>query len=307
MNEPDSQESDFLELRASGMGAGSSKSIGGGFVFARDLIARGLIRAGITPNHMTVAGFFANCAAAVCFVIGAGHHSPAETSVGGLAQSYWPLLAAAWLFVADACDMLDGAVARLGNLGTEFGGVLDSVVDRLSEMVLHLGMVVHFAAAGNVTYATLAVAALCNGLLISYTKTRAEDCIENCGVGFWQRGERGAAMLLAAATCHVPIMLWQQAVSPFFTFLRRVRYARAAIRAKQAGRDAPPVIPDRRWVSLLRPWRYPRGTIPYDVTVLFNIAFFVVLPWIHPMFHGAADPLGDWLSTILGPAAASAS
>ena len=299
MNADDHGGKEFRKLRESGLQAGSSRSIGAGFITARNAIARVLIRLGVTPNHVSVAGLVANCGAAVCLVVGAGHHSPAEAGVAGVSQSYWPLYAAAWLFVAGACDMIDGAMARLGNMTTPFGGVLDSTLDRLSDMALYLGMVVHFAVAGNITYVTLAGIALCNGLMISYTKARAEEYLEECGVCFWQRGERSAAIFLACFSSHVPIMLWQQAVGPFFTFLRRLGYARAAIRAKDADRDPPPVIPGRQWVNLLRPWRYPRGTIPYDLTVGFNIAFFVLLPWIHPMFYGAADPLGDWLNVIV--------
>lgn len=307
MNQITPKGKDFRQLRESGMQPGSSRAIGGGFVTARNAIALGLIRLGVTPNHVSVAGFVANCGAAACLVVGAGHHSPAEAATEGLSQSYWPLYAAVWLFISSACDMLDGAVARLGNMSTPFGGMLDSTLDRLSDMALYLGMVIHFAVAGNITYVVLAGIALCNGVMISYTKARAEACIADCGVGFWQRGERNAAILLAGFSSHVPIMLWQQAVSPFFTFLRRVGYTRAALRAKQAGNEPPPKIPDHRWVNLIRPWRYPRGTIPYDLTVLFNIAFFVVLPWINPVFYGAADPLGDWLSTVLGPAIPSVS
>ena len=293
---------DFHQLRESGMRAGSSKSIGTGFVVARNALARGLIRLGVRPNHLSVAGFVANCAAAACLVIGAGCHAPWESGATGVAPSYWPLLAAACLFAAGACDMLDGAVARLGNLSTEFGGVLDSVLDRLSEIVVYLGVAVHFAVSGNVTYVALAIVALGNGLMISYVKARAEDCIADCSVGFWQRGERSAAILLACIFAHVPVLLWQQAVLPFFTFLLRVRYARAAIRAKQVGQRLPASLPGRNLAGLLRPWRHPRGTIPYDLTVGFNIACLLALPWIHPVFYGAADPLGIWLAEALRPA-----
>ena len=234
---------DFRELRESGMHAGSSRAIGGGFVAARNAIARGLITAGVTPNHVTIAGLFANCIAAVGLVAGASHHAPWEAAVPGVGQSYWPLWVWAWLFVAGACDMIDGAIARLGDLGSRFGGVLDSVVDRMSDMALYGGLILHFALIGNITYAALSWAALCNGLLISYAKARAEDDIDDCGVGFWQRGERSAAIWLAAATGHLPIMLWQQAISPFFTFVRRVRHARAVLRAEAAGTEPPVKLP----------------------------------------------------------------
>ena len=278
------------------MFAGVSKAIGLGFMATRNAIARGLIRIGATPNHVTVAGFFANCGAAACFVMGAGHHAPWETPVPGVIQSTWPLWGVAWLFVAGACDMIDGAVARIGNMHTAFGGLLDSTLDRCSDIVVYAGMAIHFAVAGNVTYLTLAVLAMCNGMLISYVKARAEEYIDDCSLGFWKRGERCAAVFLASISAHLPIMLWQQALSPLFTWLLRLRYARAVIRAKEVGREPPPIFPSGTAARWLRPWRCPRGTLPYDLTVGFNIAFFTVMPWIHPMFYGSADPLGDWLA-----------
>ncbi|MCK4659146.1 MAG: CDP-alcohol phosphatidyltransferase family protein [Phycisphaerae bacterium] len=298
MKTKDSASKDFCQLHESGMPAGSSRSIGGGFMTARNALAGGLVRLGVTPNQLTIAGFFANCGAAVCFVMGAAHHSPLESPVAGLSQSYWPLWAAACLILAGACDILDGAVARQGGRGSRFGGVLDSITDRLSDIAIYLGITIHFAAVGNITYVTLAVIAMCNGLLISYVKARAEDYIESCAVGFWQRGERCAAVVFAGLSCHLPVLLWQQAISSFFTFLLRFRYARAAILAREAGCKPPPMIPGHRWVNRLRPWRYPRGTIPYDFTVGFNIACLIALPWVHPFFYGAADPLGNWLARL---------
>lgn len=294
--QPAQDAKEFRLLRQSGMIAGSSKAIGLGFMAARNAIARGLIRIGATPNHVTVAGFAANCGAAACFFMGAGHHAPWEAPVAGVTQSYWPLCGTAWLFVAGACDMIDGAVARIGNMHTAFGGLLDSTLDRCSEIAVYTGMALHFAVAGNVTYLTLAILALCHGTLISYVKARAEEYIDDCSIGFWKRGERCAAVFLASISAHLPIMLWQQAVSPLFTWLLRLRYARAAIRAKEAGLPPPPIIPPRTLSSLLKPWRYPRGTVPYDLTVGFHIACFTVLPWLHPVFYGGGDPLRSLLT-----------
>jgi hypothetical protein len=102
-------------------------------------------------------------------------------------------------------------------------------------------------------------------------------------------------VFLASIAGHVPAMLWQQAISPLFTWLLRLRHAHAVIRAKEAGREPPPIVPPPGLGRWLRPWRCPRGTLPYDLCVAFHIAFFTALPWIAPWFHGAADPLGDWL------------
>ncbi len=116
--------------------------------------------------------------------------------LGGPVASWYPLAALAWLFVAAACDMLDGAVARSGNLHSRFGAVLDSTVDRFSDIAIWGACALYFAAAGNVTYCLLTFLALSNTFLISYVKARAEDLIPDCSVGFWQRGERFFAILV---------------------------------------------------------------------------------------------------------------
>ena len=59
MNATAPESKDFRRFRESGMTAGSSRSIGGGFVATRDVLARGLIRLGATPNRVTVAGLVA--------------------------------------------------------------------------------------------------------------------------------------------------------------------------------------------------------------------------------------------------------
>ncbi|HEY3243602.1 MAG TPA: CDP-alcohol phosphatidyltransferase family protein [Phycisphaerae bacterium] len=285
---------EFARFRSARVAAGSSLSIGQWFMRSRDRIAARLIAKGVTPNHVTVAGFVVSSAAAICYFLGAGHHAPYEADVPGLTRSYWPLCGALLLILAGACDMVDGAVARLGRLHSEFGGLLDSTLDRASEMIIYLGITAHFARSGNLTYCVLAMLALANANLISYVKARAEEYVDDCSVGYWLRGERHAALLLAGLSAHLPIMLWQQALSPFFTVIRRVVFARQAIRARQRGQPAPPIVPTHGWQKLLL-WRYPRGSVPYDIVTGSNIAFFTVLPWIHPVFYGAADPLRRWL------------
>ncbi len=51
---------------------GVGRSIGSGFIFARDKIARGLIVIGVSPNSLTVTGFGFTFAAGVFLALGAG-------------------------------------------------------------------------------------------------------------------------------------------------------------------------------------------------------------------------------------------
>ena len=289
---------DFRRLRESGETAGVSRAIGGAFVASRDALARVLIRLGITPNHLTLLGFLMTVGAAYCLARGASSQLPYFYSGVG-PKGWWPLGAAVFLTLAGACDMLDGAVARIGKLSTRFGAMLDSSLDRFSDMAVYLGCALHFAWQGNITYQLLAILALCGAVLISYIKARAEAEIDDCSVGYWLRGERCAALLISCLSGHVPAMLWQQALSPMFTVWRRLTYTRSALAALEAGRPVPPTGPDAGWRGLLRPWRYARGSIPYDVVTGLNIAYLVFAARIWSELLA----FGDWadpLSRLLG-------
>lgn len=309
MNAPDESRSEipahphdtggaFDRLRDSGERSGMSLTIGMGFVRARDALARGMIRLGIRPNHCTLAGFFLTCGAGGCLALGAGHVSPIGPPVDGAAESYWPLAAGILIFLASAADMLDGSLARQGAMQSRFGELLDSSLDRLSDMALFLGIAWYFAAAGNLTYTILTMVGLCNWVLISYIKARAEDLIPDCSVGYWLRGERMAAVLIALLSSHCPALLWQQAIFPAFTVWRRMNYAGRVLRAQERGRPEPPRGPMPGALRFLAPWRSPRGSGPYDLVTGAHIAFLIFGPMIAPALYGASDPFRSWMSSI---------
>ncbi|MEW6252989.1 MAG: CDP-alcohol phosphatidyltransferase family protein [Planctomycetota bacterium] len=297
---PGKEAREFRALRETGAAAGASKSIGSAIVGARDALARLLVRMGATPNRITLAGFVLTCGAAYCLARGASRQVPYFAAGAGADVGWWPALAALFLFAAGACDMLDGAVARVGRLASRTGALLDSSVDRFSDMAIYIGCVLHFGALqpANLTYQALAVIALCNGVLISYVKARAENMIEDCSVGYWLRGERCAAVLIGCAVGHVPAVLWQLAISGFFTVWRRMEYAYRAVHAMDAGQPLPPRGPAPGWLGRLQLWRKPRGSVGYDFVTGLHIAWIVGAPLIWPALRlGAAqtDPLRHWL------------
>ncbi len=247
------------------------RAIGFAFGTARDALARVLIRLRVTPNTLSLVGIVLTAGAGVCYGIGAT--SSFGWSLDPSQPNAYLLLAVALLVLSSACDMLDGAVARIGNLSSPFGAFLDSTLDRGSDFAVYAGIAAAYAFQdpGNVTFVLLSMFSFFNAAMISYTRARAEDLIEKCSVGYWQRGERSAAILIATAAYNIPALVVQQAVLPFLTVLRRIFYTRALLSGQQ------PVLDPRRggWSVRLRLWRWPRKTLPYDFVTGVNIAWLI--------------------------------
>lgn len=281
---------EFRRLRESGQRPGLSRSIGRGFSVARDATARALIRLGLTPNGATILGCVATCTAGWCLAQGGAGHEVPLLATGRAPSSAWPLLTAVCLFIAGGFDMLDGAIARLAGQKSRFGGILDSTLDRVSDMAVYCGCLAYFAGSGNRTFVVLALVGLCGSFLISYIKARADVVIEDCSVGFWLRGERCAALLIGALTGHVPAVLWQLAIGNSLTTWRRIAYSARAARAIDGRGPVPPRGPEAGWPGRVQFWRHPRGSVPYDLTVAANIAFIVLGPLLWPGLL-TSDPL----------------
>ncbi len=248
------------------------RSIGSAFSTVRDVLARGLIRIGVTPNMLTLTGMVFTAAASVCYAIGAQSRFALDLDPSAPANAYL-LLAGLSLLLASACDMLDGAVARLGSGGSAFGAFLDSTLDRYSDFAVYGGIAVCYAWSqrANVTFILLAMLSFFNAFMISYTRARAEDLIQKCSVGYWQRGERSAAILIATFSCNIPALVVQQAILPMLTVLRRIGYTKGVIEGRK------PIIDPRQgsWWLKIRIWRWPRMTIPYDLATALNIAWLL--------------------------------
>ena len=251
------------------------RAIGMGIAAGRDAVARRLVRVGMTPNALTLAGAVLTAAAGVCYAVGADSRFGWSLAPSAAANVYL-LLAGALLILASACDMLDGAVARLGNTSTPFGAFLDSTLDRYSDFAVYAGIAACYAwrNPANVTFILLAMLAFFNAFMISYARARAEDVIDACRVGYWQRGERSTAILIGTFAYNVPALVVQQALLPLLTVLRRIAYTRNVIAGRQ------PVTDPRRggpWLKV-RLWRWPRMTIPYDLVTGLNIAWLIFAP-----------------------------
>src|SRR5579871_6524714 len=154
-----------------------------------------LIRLGLTPNMVTTIGLVLNIGVAVIFISGAE-----EGRRGDLSYVGW---AGALILFAGLFDMLDGQVARLGNMSSPFGALYDSVLDRYSEMILFLGICYYLVAHHYFMSSLFAFIGLIGSMMVSYTRARAEGLGIECKDGLMQRPERVIIIGVSALACGI--------------------------------------------------------------------------------------------------------
>ncbi|HZX60021.1 MAG TPA: CDP-alcohol phosphatidyltransferase family protein [Mucilaginibacter sp.] len=154
-----------------------------------------LIKLGLTPNVVTTIGFVLNLGVAVIFILGAE-----EGNRGDLTYIGW---AGALILFAGLFDMLDGQVARLGNMKSTFGALYDSVLDRYSELVMFLGICYYLVAHHYFLSSIFAFVALIGSMMVSYVRARAEGLGVEIKGGLMQRPERVVTIGLFAMLCGV--------------------------------------------------------------------------------------------------------
>ena len=158
-------------------------------------IVHGMIKIGITPNFITTTGFILNVVAAAVLVY-AGIYAQANE----LVYLGW---AGGIILFAGLFDMMDGRVARVGNMSSAFGALYDSVLDRYSELVTLFGLCYFLQMEGYFFYSIIAFVALIGSLMVSYVRARAEGLDIECKVGVMQRPERVVLTSLGALFCGI--------------------------------------------------------------------------------------------------------
>jgi CDP-diacylglycerol--glycerol-3-phosphate 3-phosphatidyltransferase len=168
-----------------------------------DPIIRLMIKIGITPNGITAAGFVGNLIA-LCFFIDAAqcwdeglHGSYSLICWGGI------IILAAGLF-----DMMDGRLARMGDMSSKFGALWDSTLDRYSELVTLFGICLLFIKADWVWLSVATFAAMVGSVMVSYVRARAEGLGIECKVGLMQRPERVVVTAATAIITGLTENLW---------------------------------------------------------------------------------------------------
>ena len=174
------------------------------FKWILDPLARFLAWTHISPNALTIFGALLNVG--VAYILSAG-----EFFWGGLAV------------LSVACiDGLDGALARHTGRVSAFGAFLDSTMDRYSESIVYLGLLVYYTRTGAFTLQVLVYATIIGSLLVSYTRARAEGIGIECKEGLLTRVERTLVLILFLLIDQMGIGLWVLAILANLTALQRI-------------------------------------------------------------------------------------
>lgn len=198
---------------------------------ALNAIVRSLIRLNPDPNTLSLIGLGINLWAALLYAMG-------SFVAAGLV-----------MILANLFDILDGRVARGTGRVTRFGAFLDSSLDRLSDMIVFLGIMYFYmrdTSAHGRFYATMAGLAMIGSVMVSYASARAESLIPKCDVGFLRRPERVVLLIIGSLTVwpesesrflnKMPATLWLMAVLSFWTFIQRLYHTWSQLQV--AGREA---------------------------------------------------------------------
>ena len=178
--------------------------------FVEEPGARALQRIGFTPNAVTLLGFLVTCVAAVLVAMG-------HLRIGAL------------VFLAGgALDLFDGALARLSNKTTPFGAMLDSLMDRLGEAALYLGLTIYALSVDpdsrNLTlFMSLLILALATSQAVSYLRAKGESLGIDTRAGLMTRPERVIILFVGLFLGEATILLAMGFIAFFSTWTMLTR------------------------------------------------------------------------------------
>ena len=143
-------------------------------------VVKGAVHLGVTANGVTIVGAIGTVSSALYF------YPRGELFIGTL-----------FICVFALSDLFDGAIARLTNgTGTQWGGFLDSTIDRVTDAAILIGVLLYLVDRDN-TVAILILISLVTGGLIPYIRAKAESMSIECSGGFAERTERIVISLTA--------------------------------------------------------------------------------------------------------------
>lgn len=176
---------------------------------ALDPLVRALASSGISPNALTAIGFAVSAAAAYAYFSG-------RQLEGGL------LLLASGFF-----DVIDGAVARASGKSSRWGGVLDSTLDRYSDLIV-LGAII----AAGLCDTLIGLAAMVGSVMVSYVRAKGEiEGVKMSSVGLMERAERIVILAAASVLGYAWVAVTLLAILTHFTVAQRMWHIKKSLRS----------------------------------------------------------------------------
>ena len=179
-----------------------------------DPIGAFLNRLGLMPNTMTIIGLVGN-------TVGAYFLMQGQMLVGGLI-----------ILAMGPVDALDGTMARLRGEPSDFGAFVDSVVDRYSELVIFLGLLLYYNQQGDWVNTLGVYLAAAGSVLVSYIRARAQSLGYEAKVGILTRVERYAVLAPALILNYAWVGVWIIAVLANITAFQRIIHVRRLAHVK---------------------------------------------------------------------------
>lgn len=250
-------------------------AVGAVFHIPLRLIIAGCIRLRIHPNFLTFVGVLVSLWAG--YALARGHFVDAGLIMVG----------------ASIFDFIDGKVAVQSGRVSRFGGFWDSVIDRLSDLSLAVGLICLYASLGRTDYVLITSVAMVFATMTSYTRARAECLLPRCKVGFMERPERIVLFMIGAFTNRMAAVMWVIGVLSVVTVVNRIQYTYCELNGRPQPRRTGPF----GWLVRAFYWTDDRGTPAYDLWVIAILAFVWLTPpgWLGDPTAAGGQGLLQWL------------
>ena len=169
------------------------------------------------PNVFTFMGFFATLVASLLILKG-----------------FW-IFAGLAIILSGLLDLFDGVVARKLGKATAFGSFLDSVLDRYSDLLLLLAILIYYLRKEDPGLVILTAMVSMGTILIPYVRAKAESLQIPCTIGLMERAERIILLSIGTLFHSLEPILWILAILTHFTVLQRIYYVWKRLRVNDKG------------------------------------------------------------------------
>ena len=180
------------------------------------------------PNFFTLMGFLATLVASLLILNG-----------------FW-FLAGLAIILSGLFDLFDGVIARKLGKVTALGGFLDSVLDRYSDLLLLISLLIHYLKKEDPGLVILTSFVSMGTILIPYVRAKAETLQVPCTIGLMERAERIILLTIGTLFQWMEPILWILAILTHFTVLQRIYYVWKKLRSPMENENHKSQIPNRK-------------------------------------------------------------